>query len=59
MRIILDMVNKTSGSLIIPLVDVTQISVTFGIKRVGLIQPRKRFEFSDSYYDADSSGGAA
>ena len=59
MLVILDMANKINRSLMIPLIDVTQSSVTFGIKRVGLILPRKRFEFSDSYYDADSSGGAA
>ena len=53
-----DMPNKTNGSLMIHLIDVTQSSVTFGIKHVGLILPRKRFEFSDSYNEADSRDGA-
>ena len=52
MLVILDMANKTNGSLMIPLIDVTQRSVTFGIKRVGLILPRKKFEVSDSYHNA-------
>ena len=42
-----DMQNQTIGSLMIHLINVTQISVTFGIKHVGLILPRKRFEVSD------------